>query len=47
MQVAPYVMLPDPNTNEFEVKVEKKKGRVYFTDGWSMLKNFYEVLVGA
>lgn len=39
-------MLRDPNINEFEVKVEKKNGRVYFTYGWSMLKNIYKVLAG-
>jgi hypothetical protein len=47
MQVAPYVMLHDPNNNEFEVKVEKKNKRVYFTDDLSMLNFFYQVLVVA
>lgn len=47
MQVAPYVMLRDPNMNEIEVKVEKKNGRVYFTEGWSKLHNFYNVGAGS
>lgn len=47
MQVAPYVMLRDPKNNEIEVKVGKKNDRVYFTDGWSMLKNFYKIQGGS
>jgi hypothetical protein len=37
------MLLCDPSQNEFEVKVEKKNGRVYFTDGWAGLKNFYKI----
>lgn len=47
MKVAPFVLLRDPNQNEVEVAVEKKNGRIYFTDGWSYLKSFYGILGGA
>lgn len=47
VQVAPYVMLRDPSMNEIEVKVDKKNGRVYFTEGWSKLQNYYDVGAGS
>lgn len=28
-----FVMLRDPNNNMFEVRVDKKKGKVYLRDG--------------
>jgi len=40
-------MLCDHNQNENEVAIEKKNMKVYFVDGWSFLKNFYDILVGA
>lgn len=39
--------LRDPNKNMFEVKVHKKKGKVYFRDGWIGLKDFYNIGLGA
>jgi len=39
--------LRDPNKNMFEVKVHKKKGKVYFRDGWIRLKDFYNIGLGA
>jgi hypothetical protein len=47
LQVGPYVILRDPGNNEFEVKVVKKNTRLYFTDDWAMLKNFYHIRDGA
>jgi len=41
MEVAPFVMLRDPSRNKFEVKIEKKNGKVYFTDGWATMKDIY------
>jgi hypothetical protein len=46
VQVAPFVMLRDPNFNEFEVAIAKKNGKVYFTDGWGVLKSFYGIVGG-
>lgn len=39
-------MLRDPNFNEFEVAIAKKNGKVYFTDGWGVLKSYYGLLGG-
>jgi hypothetical protein len=47
LQVAPYVILRDPSQNEFEVVVEKKNRKVYFTDSLDGLKNFYNMLAGS
>jgi len=44
MEVAPFVMIRDPSENEIEVKIEKKNGKVYFTDGWAKLKDLYNFL---
>ena len=43
LQVAPYVMLRDPNGNEVEVAIMKKNGRVYFHEGWDFLKSYYGI----
>jgi len=43
VQVAPFVMLHDPNLNEIEVAVEKRNGKVYFAHGWEFLKNYYGI----
>lgn len=40
VQVAPFVVLRDPNCNEIEVAVEKRNDKVYFTDGWPFLRNY-------
>jgi hypothetical protein len=39
--------LTDPLGNQFEVLVEKINGNVYLTWGWSALKDFYNICVGA
>jgi hypothetical protein len=36
-------MLRDPSQNEIEVAVEKKDGKVYFTEGWDVLQRFYRI----
>lgn len=46
LEVAPYVVLRDPNQNEIEVAIEKRNGKVYFTDGWEILKRFYKIFSG-
>lgn len=40
-------MLCDQNHNEIQVAIEKKNMKVYFADGWSYLKDFYDILAGA
>lgn len=45
LQVAPFVLLRDPNGNELEVAIMKKNGKVYFTDGWTFLKSYYGISV--
>ena len=47
LHVDEYVMLRDPNKNTFEVRVHKKKGKVYLRDGWAGLKDFYKIGRGA
>jgi len=47
MQLARYVMLCDPNGNEIEVEVERKIFKVFFKNGWSGLKDFYDIDIGA
>jgi len=43
LHVDEYVKLVDPNRNTFEVRVHKKKGKVYLRDGWAELKDFYKL----
>ena len=45
LQVAPYVLLRDPNGNEIEVAIMKKNGKVYFHDGWEFLKSHYGISI--
>jgi hypothetical protein len=45
LEVAPFVMLRDLNQNAIEEAVEKKNGKVYFADGWEILKRFYKIFV--
>ncbi|GAU47040.1 hypothetical protein TSUD_239980 [Trifolium subterraneum] len=42
-----FVILRDPNLNEFEVHVTKKSNKLYFNKGWSELKNVYDLSFGA
>lgn len=43
LRIDEYVMLRDPNKNVFEVRVHKKKGKVYLRDGWEELKDVYKI----
>jgi hypothetical protein len=43
----PYVILEDPNKNMIEVRVSKKSNKLYFDEGWSILKRVYDILLGA
>ncbi|KAK2435966.1 hypothetical protein QL285_020987 [Trifolium repens] len=45
--VSDYVILRDPNHNEFEVHVVRKSGEIYFGDGWHTLKDVYDIKFGA
>ncbi|KAK2409921.1 hypothetical protein QL285_045318 [Trifolium repens] len=45
--VSDYVILRDPNHNEFEVHVVRKSGEIYFGDGWHSLKDVYDIKFGA
>jgi hypothetical protein len=40
-------VLRDPNHNEFEVRVVKRSGEMYFGDGWHNLKDVYDIKFGA
>jgi hypothetical protein len=39
-------MLRDPNHNEFEIHVTKKSKELYFDEGWSALKDVYDLWFG-
>jgi hypothetical protein len=41
-----YVILQDPNRNHIKVNVERKNSKIYFTAGWSRLRDFYSITVG-
>jgi hypothetical protein len=45
--IEPYVILEDPNKNMIEVRVSKKSNKLYFDEGWSILKKVYDILLGA
>jgi hypothetical protein len=45
--IDPYVILRDPNNNEFEVHVIKRSRKMYFQDGWIGLKDVYDMRFGA
>ncbi|WJX18600.1 hypothetical protein P8452_65375 [Trifolium repens] len=45
--VSEYVILRDPNHNEFEVQVVKKVNEIYFGDGWHSLKDAYDIKFNA
>jgi hypothetical protein len=42
-----YVILRDPNHNEFEVRIVKRWGEMYFGDGWHSLMDVYDIRLGA
>jgi hypothetical protein len=41
------VILEDPNQNKIEVRVNKKSNKLYFDEGWSIIKDVYDILLGA
>jgi hypothetical protein len=45
--ISPYVILRDPNNNEFEVHVIKMSKKLYFDDGWFGLKDVCDLPFGA
>ncbi|MCH98225.1 putative transmembrane protein [Trifolium medium] len=45
--ISEYVVLRDPNHNEFEVQVVKQSCDMYFSEGWVSLKDVYDVCFGA
>jgi hypothetical protein len=45
--ISDYVILRDPCHNEFEVRVVRESGVVYFGDGWHSLKDAYDIRFGA
>jgi hypothetical protein len=46
-QVSRFVHLIDSKQNQFEVLVEKVHGDIYFTRGWTAIRNFYDIRIGA
>jgi hypothetical protein len=42
-----FVMLRDCNKNTFEVRVDRKNGKIYLRDGWMQMKTFYNLELGA
>jgi len=38
-----YTVLVDKNNNEFEVRVERINGSIFFTRGWDALRDFYDI----
>lgn len=47
LHVDDIVMLRDPKKNMFEVQVEKKNEQIYIRNGWSDLRGFYKIDLGA
>jgi hypothetical protein len=41
-----YVILQDPKRNNIQIAVEKKNNKIYFTQGWSRLRDFYDLAAG-
>jgi hypothetical protein len=46
--ISPYIILRDPNNNEFEAHVVKKSSKLYFEDGWFGLQDYmiYHLVLG-
>jgi len=47
IHIGDVVMLCDRNQNMTEVRVDKKKGKVYLRDSWLEIMNFYNIDDGA
>jgi hypothetical protein len=41
-----FVLLQDPKRNRIQVAIERKNAKIYLTDGWSRLKDFYGISLG-
>jgi hypothetical protein len=41
-----YVILQDPKRNNIQIAVERKNNKIYFTHGWSRLRDFYDLAAG-
>jgi hypothetical protein len=41
------MILEDPNENQIEVRVDKSSHEWFFVEGWSTIKNAYNILFGA
>jgi hypothetical protein len=41
------MILEDPNQNQIEVRVDKSSHEWFFVEGWSIIKNAYNILFGA
>jgi hypothetical protein len=41
-----FVVLQDPKRNRIQIAVERKDVKIYLTDGWSRLKDFYGIGLG-
>lgn len=46
-QINRYVVLVDKNHNEFDVRIERINRTIFFTRGWAVLRDFYEITFGA
>jgi hypothetical protein len=42
-----YANLVDPKGNQFEVLVERINNNVFLTHGWSTIRDFYGIRIGA
>jgi hypothetical protein len=40
------VILQDPNNNQIQVSIERKKNKIYLSHGWTRLKDFYDLGLG-
>jgi hypothetical protein len=41
-----YVILQDPKRNNIQVAVERRNNKIYFAQGWSRLRDFYDLSGG-
>jgi hypothetical protein len=44
--IGSYVILQDPNNNQIQVSIERKKNKIYLSHGWTRLKDFYDLGLG-
>jgi hypothetical protein len=46
-EIPRFAYLIDSKQNQFEVLVDKLHGDIYFTRGWTAIRNFYDIRIGA